>query len=108
MKPITYFVDNAAIRSLCANYGDYLTDMSIADRLALANGLSECVMQVVGYGQDCCLLTACKTNGHLFGNGVVQRQIHIEGLIESIDNETMTPEEAAKLWTAILQTIYSL
>ena len=108
MKPITYFVDNVAIRSLCANYGDYLADLSIADRLALVKGLSECLLHVVGYNQDCLVLTACKAEGHVFGDGVVQDQIRIEGVIESIDNETATPHEAAQLLTAILQTIYPL
>ena len=107
MKPITYFASTAAIESLCANYGSYLENLSIPDRLALVNGLTECLLQTVGYEQDCSLIHACKADGHVFGNGTVQGQITLEGLIESVDQE-ITPREAAQLATGILQTIYSM
>ncbi|MEM7066779.1 MAG: hypothetical protein AAF572_26885 [Cyanobacteria bacterium P01_B01_bin.77] len=107
MKPVTYFATTPAIESLCANYGPYLENLSIPDRLALTKGLTECLLQTVGYEQDCSLIHACKADGHVFGNGTVQGQILLEGLIESVDQE-LTAREAAQLAISILQTVYSL
>ena len=102
MKPITYYVQTPAIDGLCANYGYYLENLSIPDRLALAKGLSECVLHVVGYEQDCSLSAACKADGHVFGNGTVEDQIRLEGLIETLDYE-LKPAQAAQFAAAILE-----
>ena len=101
MKPITYYVQTPAIETFCANYGSYLENLSIPDRLALAKGLTECLLHVVGSEQDYSLSTACKADGHVFGNGTVEDQIRLEGLIETLDYE-LKPAEAGQFAAAIL------
>ena len=107
MKPITYFASTPAIEEISRLYGDYWLKLMLPDRLAIANALTTCLLQCVGYQQDCSLVHAATENGHRFGAptdgwGDTHEHLLITGLLQQLDDE-LTPQEAAQLVMGLMQ-----